>query len=420
VKILFVHQNFPGQYKHLASAYAADPENEVVGLTMNEFRSSAAVKIVRHTALQSAPSANGYLAELDTQIRRGESAANAAWRLREEGFIPDVICAHPGWGEALFIKGVFPAAKLLCYQEFYYQSAGSDVNFDPEYPTGTREATQYLSIRNANILMSLAASDWNVSPTAWQRSQFPGIWQNRISVIHEGIDTNRVRPDKKAWLALGKDSRRLCANDEVITFVNRNLEPYRGFHTFMRCLPELLRRRPNAHVVIVGGDEVSYGQRLPDGETYRQRYSRELEGQLDFSRIWFVGRIDYATYLNVLQISSVHVYLTYPFVLSWSMLEAMSVGVPLIASSTHPVNEVVEHGKNGILVDFFSPSQICQRICEVLDHPTRFSSLGENARDIIKQRYDLETVCLPQHLQLIRTLVNDPHALPGNWQNSRN
>jgi glycosyltransferase involved in cell wall biosynthesis len=275
--------------------------------------------------------------------------SGGALQLKKQGFYPDVIFAHIGWGEALFLKDVFPKARVLLYCEFFYSAKGADFGFDPEFPP-TAEKLLRLRVMNAPLLMSLDASDWGMAPTRWQQKQFSPGHAARMSVIHDGIDTDLVVPSKE------------LPNEELVTYVARNLEPYRGFHVFMRAIPEIQKRRPKAHVVIVGGDEVSYSRRLPPGETYRARMLRELEGRLDLSRVHFTGRISYARYLSLLRASSAHVYLTYPFVLSWSLLEALAAGCAVIASRTPPVEEVITDGQNGLLVDFFSPEEIAARV----------------------------------------------------------
>ena len=174
------------------------------------------------------------------------------------------------------------------------------------------------------------------------------------------------------------------------------MEPYRGFPQFMETVALLQERRPNCHVVIVGEDRVAYGKRLPDGKTYKQLMLEKIP--LDLSRVHFTGLLPYDRYLQVLQASSVHVYLTRPFVLSWSMLEALSTGCLIVASNTAPVTEVIEDGINGLLVDFFSPQEICDRVEEVLDHPTQMSSIRAKARQTILEKYDLAQL-LPQHLE---------------------
>ncbi|WP_175948757.1 glycosyltransferase family 4 protein [Burkholderia pyrrocinia] len=404
MKLLFVHQNFPGQFRHLASALARDAANQVVAMTMSPHPPMPGIAFARHSIPRPNTRPHRYLAEFETQVLRGQSAAGAALALREKGFVPDVIWAHPGWGEALFLKDIFPASKLVCYQEFFYRAAGSDVNFDPEYRNDAFDNPCHLRVRNSAVLSSLDAADAHYSPTRWQRAQFPRLWRDHIEVIHDGIDTDLVKPDASAWLTLKGLGRRLAAGDEVITFVNRNLEPYRGFPTFMRALPELLRRRPKAVVIIVGGDDVSYGQQLPEGQTYRKKLLEEVGGKVDPSRVRFVGNLPYAYYLHLLQISACHIYLTYPFVLSWSLLESMSAGAPVVASATAPVSEVIEDGVNGLLVDFFSPADVVKRVCEVLDDRALATRLRTKGRETVVERYDLKRRCLPAQIELLRNL----------------
>ncbi|HZN85771.1 MAG TPA: glycosyltransferase, partial [Burkholderiales bacterium] len=324
--------------------------------------------------------------------------------LRKGGFVPDVICAHPGWGEALYLKEVFPEAKLLNFYEFYYGARGSDLGFDPEFPTSFDDRFK-VPTRNATHLLSLASGDWGVSPTHWQREQFPPVWRAMISVVHDGIETRLVKPDPRAVLKLEKQRLELSRKDEVITYVSRNLEPYRGFHIFMRALPEILKRRPRATVLIIGGDEVSYGRKPTKGKTWREVMMAEVGGALDMSRVHFTGKVPYGQFLQLLQISSVHVYLTVPFVLSWSLLEAMAAGCLIVASGTQPVREAMDDGVNGLLVDFLSPAQVAARVEEALVNQDRLQPLRERARQTVVERYDLLSVCLPQQLALIEWLA---------------
>lgn len=201
-------------------------------------------------------------------------------------------------------------------------------------------------------------------------------------------------------MRLGEAGTILRAGDEVVSFVNRNLEPYRGFHSFMRALPEILAARPRAQIVVVGGDAVSYGRAPRDGGTWRARLLAEVGSRLDLARVHFVGKLPYPTLIKLFQVTAAHVYLTYPFVLSWSMLEAMSAGALVIGSRTAPVEEVVQDGRNGLLVDFFSPVEIAQRVIEVLERPARFLELRMNARQTIVQKYDLLSCCLPAQIAL--------------------
>ncbi len=404
MRILFVHQNFPAQYRHIAPALARIPGNDVIALTM-QAGTAPGVRSVRHQpGRSSTPGVHPLASDFEAKAIRGESAALAAIKLRAEGFNPDVICGHPGWGETLFLKEVWPRARLLSFVEFVYRSEGADVGFDPEFPIDDPGRFRVRSL-NASIYLSLADADWLVVPTAWQGEQLPSPFRTRLSVIHDGIDTDAIRPNPDARVSLGREGIELKPGDEVITFVNRNLEPYRGYHMFMRALPEILRRRPNARAILVGGNGVSYGKALPEGQSYRERYLDEVKGDLDMSRVHFVGTLPYPTFLNLLQVSAAHVYLTYPFVLSWSMLEAMSAGCLVIGSSTAPVREVIRDGENGILVDFLSPAAISSAVIEALAKPQAYIRLRQAARQSVMERYDLKQVCLPRHVELIEALA---------------
>lgn len=393
MRLLFVHQNFPGQYRHLAADYARQPGHEVVALgeakNLPGKPRLPGVKVYGY-ALQEKP-VDPFQASVLRAIGRGRAVAAAAAALRRRGFRPDVILAHIGWGEALFLKDVFPQAKILLYCEFFYRSHGADLGFDPEFPVSPEKRLR-ARVMNAPLLMSLDASDWGLAPTGWQHSRFSAAQRARMSVIHDGIDTDRVRPGD-------------APEEELVTYVARNLEPYRGFHVFMRAIPEIQRRRPNARIVIVGGDGVSYSPQAPGGETWRGRLLRELDGRIDLSRVEFRGRIPYDDYVALLRRSAVHVYLTYPFVLSWSLLEAMSAGCLVVGSRTPPVQEVIEDGCNGLLADFLSPAAIAEKVDEALSRRADGRRLREGARRTVVERYDLRRICLPAQRRLVERLV---------------
>lgn len=402
---LFVHQNFPAQYRHLVRHLADQPGNTVYFITQpNDNQMRGVTKITYRPPRPAQPNCHPFSVDFDLAVHNGMAVAGACRDLAAAGIKPDIIIGHNGWGEMLFVKDVFPASPTLLYFEFYYHAANVDVGFDPEYP-GCATDPFRLRTKNAVNLLSMEVADWGNAPTAWQRSVHPPEIRHRISVLHEGIDTDQVAPDPDAWVALKREQLTLTRHDEIITYVARNLEPYRGFHIFMRAAGEILRRRPKARILVVGGDEVSYGAPPPPGQTYREMALREAGDRLDLTRIHFLGQVPYEVHLNLLQVSQAHIYLTYPFVLSWSFLEAMAAGCAIIGSATPPVLEVLEHEVNGLEVDFFSPRGIADRVDEILDHPTRMQHLRDAARQTAVSRFDLKTQALPQWLRLTEDLV---------------
>ena len=405
MRILFVHQNFPGQFKHLAPVLAADKNNQVIGFSMNNVQGSESLRVINYqVAREAVKDTNELLREFQTKVLRADAAYDAAHKLKKSGFTPDIIVAHPGWGESLFLKDVWPSARLGIYCEFYYQSKGTDVGFDPEFSEPAADRTRWVHVKNFNNIIQFESADAGISPTQWQADTFPQPFRKKISVVHDGILTSKVKPDPTAFVTINGNIR-LDRDSEVITFVNRNLEPYRGYHVFMRALPRILRERPKARVVIVGGDGVSYGRAAPNGKTWKQVFLEEVRQDLDMSRVHFVGNLSYPNFVRLMQVSTVHVYLTYPFVLSWSLMEAMSVGCPIVASKTGPLLEVIEPNKTGVLVDFFDQQALSDAVCSLLDNREYREELGRNARKFAIDNYDLESVCLPRQIQWVNDLM---------------
>lgn len=403
---LFIHQNFPGQYKQIVRHLADQPGNTVYFITQNNNNTMVGVKkLVYKVDIPKALNCHPFSVDYDIAVRTGLAVAQVCQTLQQQSIKPDLIAGHCGWGETLFVKDVFPDAPLLSYFEFFYHFSSVDVDFDQEYPADSRAAFR-LRTRNAVNLLSFDATDWGNTPTKWQRSLHPPEMRTRLTTIHEGIDTSLARPNSAAWVKVGNGDLILKQSDEVITYIARNLEPYRGFHIFMRAVKEILRRRPKARIIIIGGDDVSYGPSHPSGKTFREIMLGEVGQDLPMDRIFFAGQVSYDVYLNVLQISSAHVYLTYPFVLSWSFIEAMSSGCAIIGSDTPPVLEVLKDGENGLIVDFFSPIAIADRVDEILDHPTRMQHLRDAARQTALTKYDFKTVLLPRWLSLMDDLMN--------------
>jgi glycosyltransferase involved in cell wall biosynthesis len=405
MKVLCVHQNFPGQYLHLARYLGSHPEHQVVFITQRQDGEIAGVRKIAYKPRRTiTPQVHHYLRESEAAVLNAQEVARVALDLRKGGFIPDVMLGHNGWGEIWYLKDIFPEAPLVGYFEFFYRMQGADVGFDPADPV-TPDTAPRLRTKNLGNLLALDTADLGQCPTEWQKSVYPRRYHPILNVIHEGVDTTVAKPDPTARLLVADRQAEFVAGEETVTYVARNLEPYRGFPNFMRSLQRILAARPKARVLIVGGDDVSYGARLSEGKTFRQVMLAELGDSLDLSRVYFLGKIPYAGFIKVLQVSRVHVYLTYPFVLSWSMLEAMAAGCLVVGSRTQPVEEVLQHGGNGLLVDFFSPEQIADRVIAALEDSKSFASLRQNARETILERYDLRSVCLPAHLRLLNMLV---------------
>lgn len=409
MKLLFIHQNFPGQFKFLAPAFAAQG-HAVTALVMRKLDvpSWQGVRLVGYQpARGTTPNVHPWVSDFETKTIRGEACFRAMLKLKSEGFVPDVVIAHPGWGESLFVKEVWPQAKLGIYCEFFYHAQGGDVGFDPEFPSRDVGDACRLRLKNLNNLLHFDIADAGISPTQWQASTFPLPFRDKISVIHDGIDTDAVAPNPDVKLTLNRNLV-LTRHDEVVTFVNRNLEPYRGYHVFMRSLPKLLQLRPNARVLIVGGDDVSYGARPDGGRKWKDIFAAEVRPQLtdaQWSRVHFLGNLPYQQFIPLLQLSMVHVYLTYPFVLSWSLLEAMSAGCAIVASDTTPLREAIIDGETGRLVNFFDPSALAGAVASLLDDAPTRAAFGTRAREFARANYDLRSICLPRQLQWVRQLA---------------
>ncbi|MGL5508752.1 MAG: glycosyltransferase family 4 protein [Microcoleaceae cyanobacterium] len=402
MNFLFLHPNFPAQYRHIITALGADPQNQVVFGTKNErpeWVIPGVRKVLFNPSREPRPETHHYVRSLESAVIYGQAVFRMAEQLKAEGFVPDVICGHSGWGPTLFVKEAFPGVPVLCYFEWFYHSQNSDADFDPAEPLSIDDMAK-IRVKNSPILIDLYSCDWGISPTEWQRSQFPPEFQKKLSVLHDGIDTSYFKPEPGAKLVL--PNLDLSGVSELITYVARGMEPYRGFPEFIEAIAYVQERRPNCHVVIVGSERVCYGRSLPNNMSYKQFMLEKIP--LDLSRVHFVGPLPYGQYLKVIQASDIHVYLSRPFVLSWSFTEALSTGCLVLGSDTGPVREVIKDGKNGLLVDFFAPKQMADRIDEALDHPNRMADLRVKARQTILDGYDLAKL-LPKHLELIKQVA---------------
>lgn len=380
MNFLFVHQNFPGQFLHLVRHLVASKQHQVVFITEPNANQIGGVRKVAYNKPPPSPASVHLVArELDAAARRAETVARMAANLKSLGFVPDIMIGHHGWGEMMNLVDVFPGVPLLGYQEFYYQIEGIDVNFDPEFPT---TVTDYPRIRGKNAInhITLTLGQHGQTPTEWQMSTYPEWARPQITLLREGVHLDICKPNpqvRREPMKFGDVTIR--PNDKLVTYVSRDLEPYRGFHLMMRALPHLLKARKDIRVVMVGGDGVSYGNPPKEG-AWRQVMLKELGDRIDTKRVAFPGRLDYQEYLKLLQRSDAHVYLTYPFVASWSLREALAMGCPVIGSDTQPVREFITPGVNGLLVPFFDPAGLARTVLNVLEDAALSRRLRENAR----------------------------------------
>jgi glycosyltransferase involved in cell wall biosynthesis len=405
MKILFIHPNFPGQFKHLINLFAKDKKNEVVFATTHYNKTAPEnVKVVlsRPKNIPEKSNSHQYLKSFEKSAYAAQSMWRVCNKLKESGFTPDVIYAHPGWGDGLLLKDIFPETPLIAYMEFYYKAFGADVHFHPDSVVNPERVAR-IRFKNATNLLNLDACDFAISPTHWQANLHPNEFHHKFSVVHEGIDTDLLKPAKEKKPVELPDGSMLPVDMEVVTYVARNFEPYRGFEQAMKSIEILMKQRPKAHFLMIGADGVSYGAKLADGKTYKEKMLKELK--LDSSRIHWYGKVSFEKYTQLLSHSMAHIYLTVPFVLSWSVLEAMSIGCPVVASNTSPLLEVIKDKEYGLLAEFFEPSDIAAKVSMLLDDVALRKKISKNARKTIIQNYSIKKI-LPLYKKLITSIAN--------------
>lgn len=396
MNILFIHQNYPGQFREYIPNLAATGQHKIAFLTQR----TAVPKVTDHfigvykPMHKPKPEVWRFSRWFETTIGNAGGAARACKVLRDKGFMPDLVTGHANWGELIFVKDVWPDTKLIGLFEYYFLANGGLVNFDPEVKSSL-DSAQLLFVNNAPNYLSWEKCDAGVSPTKWQRDTHPLSIRSKLSVLHDGIRTDRLLPDHTSDLKITIGDTSFARGEEIVTYIARNLEPSRGIHIMMRALPRLQALRPKARLAVIGGDGVSYGSQPPKGKTFRSMLIEELGDQVDWSRVHFLGQIPYDSLMNLIRISRCHVYLTVPFVLSWSLMEAMALEKTVVATDVAPVREVVENGKTGFLFDYFKTLDLAERIADVLAHPDNYRSVGQAARRRIVEDYDFLTVRFP-------------------------
>ena len=399
MRLLLVHQNFPGQFRDIGPALCnRGHELKAIGCSKRPCDPRIEVLHYQHQ-LGERSGVHHHSLEVDDWIRRSEKVAEQAVKLKRRGWAPDVMLAHPGWGEALLLRQVFPATPLVIWPELWLrpEHLGQN-NHDLTVPQ-----MQYLRIKDWLVDGAMADASLAIVPTRYQASTFPERWQEKIAVVHEGVPESLIKQQRLQQLAIS-ESVTLGPDVPVVTFISRNLEPMRGFPTFMQAVPELHRLNTSAHVVVVGGDEVSYSNAPGDGRSWREVLLKELEGRIDHQRLHIFGRIPHEQLQKLYRRSTLHVYLSKAFVLSWSLLEVMASGTPVLAEANPMMEELIEPGVNGALWQG-NPSSLGRIMAELLSTPGRLQKWGNNARELLKPRY-LQGHCL----DVLEKLLQDQAA----------
>jgi len=386
--VLIVHQNFPGQFPHIAQALLQRGD-KVAAIGGKTARPKPGIDFRRwSTARGTTQGIFDPATRAEADMIRGIAAANVAMQLKRDGFTPDVIIGHPGWGETIFLKEIWPEARMILLGEMLYRSHGGDLNFDPEFDRENIAHNMRAHAKNASQVLAFAYADRIVCPTPFQASSFPRSLQPMIRIIHEGVDLSHAQRKEGAKLKL-PDGRMLDSSKPVVTFVNRTFEPLRGFHIFMRALPAFLDACSEAEVVLIGGAAPSgYGGRSPNGKDWVSWILDELGDRLDRSRVHFLGKVPHASLIDAFSISWAHVYYTYPFVLSWSLVEAMAVGCRIIASDTPPVRDAITNDVEGVLLPFFDVPALSEALIRAAQHPDAFAPMGQAAQTRASAGYD--------------------------------
>ena len=378
MRILLIHQNFPGQFRQLAP-YLQQRGHELVAICSHQRPTGVDCRLLRYPEPVQPPDL-----PLGTQLahesfERAAIVAKLCSQLEAEGWRPDRICAHSGWGETLGLKEVWPQVPQILWPELWVLPEHGGYGVDPQKPVAGLAGRLEQLGRNTLTRAALdQAASWML-PTRHQANSFPPEFQGaRMQVIHEGIDSELACPNSA--ISLQVRGITLTRATPTITFVNRNLERLRGFDTFMRALPLIQRQHPSVRVLVVGDNAIGYGGPHPSGRSIKELMLEELQGQLDLERIHFLGRIPHPSLIALLQLSWVHVYLSYPFILGWSLLEAMACGCCIVGSQGMPVEEVIYNGVEGILVPINDPQKLAQRVLALMaDAPLR-QQLGTTAR----------------------------------------
>lgn len=405
INLLFVHLNFPGQFKELLNSLQKHQNVRLAFITSHQTAEFDGVDIRRYEKPEPKPQGMiHYLGSLNDNLFNAREVTKQAIELARDGFKPDAIIGHIGWCSLVFMKDVFPTAKLIGYTEWYYRWENSWEYFSTQKaPMDLKAKTR---MQNAPSLIGLESLDVSVTPTHWQRSVFPQTHQRKMEVIHEGIDTQVCRPQERCELKL--PSVVLGENTKIVTYIARSMEPARGFFSYMAAVEKLCKIDPNLQFVVLGRKRSAYSNGTKEGDSYQQQAMAKYD--CDWSRVHFCGKLPYQDYLQVLRNTSVHIHLSMPLFLSWSLLEAMSCGCAIVGSENAPVNEVIKHDENGRVVPFFDTNALVGEINSLLSDPVSAKRLGAAARQTVLDKYEVEQ-CTDKWKSLILRAISDNYPV---------
>lgn len=392
--ILFIHQNFPAQFGHIAAYLTRRKGYRCTFLSQLPAANVSGIERIPYQVQSGATEKNHYCSRTFENVIWHSHAVYEALASRPD-IRPDLVVAHSGFLTTAFLRELYDCPTVN-YFEYYYHTTGSDMDFRPDFPSTALNRLR-AHARNANLLLDLENCDAGYSPTRWQRNLFPTAYLPKLRVIFDGIDTSVWRPRHDAPRRLGNWT--VPEGMRVVTYVSRGLESIRGFDIFMRAARIVCQHRRDVVFVVVGEDRVCYGgdAEFTGGKSFKE-WVLDRE-PYDLSRFVFTGLLPTPDLVNLFAFSDLHIYLTVPFVLSWSLMNALACGVTVLASDTAPVREMIVPGKNGLLTDFYDTERLANQIGKVLDSPEEYWPLGRAGTEMIRERYSLE-VCLPQMLNL--------------------
>ncbi|VTS02887.1 glycosyltransferase [Tuwongella immobilis] len=402
--ILFIHDNFPAQFGHLAAELVRRHGDRCTFLTGRANAQHPEFEVISYRQRGGATEKTHYCSRtFENQTWQMEAVYRAV--VDRADLRPDVIVGHSGLGPTLWLREHFDC-PIVCFFEYYYSTRGADLDFRPDFPSSTENRLRAMN-RNAFLLLDLENSTLGYSPTEWQRQRFPSRYRDKIRTIFDGIDCQLWQPMSRSPRRIGE---RVIPDDvPVLTYATRGMESMRGFDIFMKVAKRLMDRMPSLQVLIAGQDRAAYGNDARHTGMASFKDWVLSQDNYDRSRIHFLGLIPPRELAQLFSITDLHIYLTIPFVLSWSLLNALACGATVLASATAPVQEIIRHGENGLLADFFDVDGLTEQAWNVLQSPERYRHLGEAGRQLVQSHYSID-VCLPKFRALLTDAIHLHHA----------